>query len=207
MIEELRKACGNRDFFTATSLRLLIGGSRDRVQSWLKRAVQQGKIIRLKRGLYCFSFEYRRQPLDLFVLAPLIYGPSYLSLESALSYHGWIPEQVTAVTSVCSRRSCEFKTPLGIFAYEKIIAHPLLIGVERIRTPGGSFLLAKPEKAILDYVYCRKKDWIGIDPLVLGLRVDPERLEGLSLSNWESLASVYHSGRVSNFVKSLRGKR
>lgn len=65
----------------------------------IKRLNQQGKIIRLIKGVYVD--DKNENP---FVLATSVYSPSYISFESALSYHGLIPERVYRVTcATCGR--------------------------------------------------------------------------------------------------------
>ena len=89
---------------------------RDRITKLLESEV----IIRIKKGLYCFSEDFRKEPVSREYLANLIYGPSYVSLDYALSYYGLIPERVNIVTSVTTKRSCDFHTPLGVFSYRML---------------------------------------------------------------------------------------
>jgi len=110
---------------------LLFPGSPDQRYGLIKRAIAKEELIPIKRGLYYLGAKYRRQPLNLFFLAGRLYGPSYISLESALAYHGLIPESVPTITSACFHRSQEFKTPLGYFIYTRIPSRPLLQGVTR----------------------------------------------------------------------------
>ena len=73
---------------------------RDKLTDLLKK----NYLIRIKKGLYIFAKDYRLRPFSLEVLANLIYGPSYISLEYALSYYGMIPERVNRITSICFKR-------------------------------------------------------------------------------------------------------
>ena len=89
------------DVFTDRDIaQLILRGSKDSRYGLIKRALKKSEIIRIRRGLYCLAKKYERRPLNLFSIAQLIYGPSYVSLESALSYHGWVPEGVFMTTSV-----------------------------------------------------------------------------------------------------------
>src|SRR3990167_5668562 len=72
-------------------------------------------LIRVKKGIYIFGKRFARQPYSSEVLANMIYGPSYVSLEWACQYYRLIPEKVTTVTSITTRRSKQFQTPLGLF--------------------------------------------------------------------------------------------
>lgn len=78
--------------------------------------LREGCIIQIRRGLYVLGNIYRRD-ISLHVLANLIYGPSYISFESALSYYGFNPERVVNPTSVCFKRKKQYSTPLGVFTY------------------------------------------------------------------------------------------
>ena len=115
--------------------------------------IKNKSILRIKKGIYVFGPELSREPFNSFVLGNLIYGPSYISLESALSYYGMIPERVESVTSVTTKRNQQFSTPIGRFAYQHTRANRYSVGVTQIlmdeRHP---VLIATPEKALADYL-------------------------------------------------------
>jgi len=77
-------------------------------------------LIQLRRGLYALAPPYASAPPNVLALASRIRVPSYVSLQSALSYHGIIPESVPVVTSVTTNRPGEFETPLGGFLYRHL---------------------------------------------------------------------------------------
>jgi hypothetical protein len=106
--------------FTRLEVTCWMGGSLDRQFSLLKRAMAAGEVVRIHRGLYCLATRYLRQRVAPFVLAQRIYGPSYISLETALSCHGWIPEAVYTVTNTSLDRSREFDTPMGHFSFTRV---------------------------------------------------------------------------------------
>ncbi|MHB0981603.1 MAG: type IV toxin-antitoxin system AbiEi family antitoxin domain-containing protein [Thermoleophilia bacterium] len=81
----------------------------DKITSLLRR----GDIVRVKKGIYVFGRAYARRPYSRKVLANMLYGPSYVSLDYALQYHGLIPERVEAVTSMTIARARRFVTPVG----------------------------------------------------------------------------------------------
>ena len=147
--------------FTHTEVVLLAGGSPQRVYSLVKRAIRAGEILHIRRGLYCLAPKYLHSPLSLTALAQRLRGPSYISLESALSRHGLIHEAVYSIMSVCGKRSCTFDTPVGRFEYVRVPQATLYQQVERIVEPGGeAVFLATPAKALCDYVYTHKLNWI-----------------------------------------------
>ena len=119
-----------------------LSAPRDKITTLL----QQGIIIRVKKGLYVFGDRYRRQPYSKELLANLVHGPSYISLDYALAYHGLIPERVEALTSVTPNRSRRFATPVGLFIYRQVPARAYEVGVVRAEADHEqAFLIASPE--------------------------------------------------------------
>jgi len=193
------------DVFTDHDLINLVGESANSRYGLVKRACARKGIIRIKRGLYCLAPEYQRRRLNLYQVAQYIYGPSYVSMESALSYHGWIPEAVRAVTMTCMKTSKDFLTPLGAFHFKQIPAAVFYGEVDRVcADDGGIFFMAKPLKALADYVYVHKQDWRGLKPLVENLRIEPDSFQGILKEEFDSLHESYHSRRVQRFLKGLR---
>lgn len=191
------------DLVTDTDLAAMIPGSDSRY-SLVKRAVGSGEILRLRRGLYCLSKENRRKRLNTFAVSQILYGPSYVSLESALSYHGWIPEGVFMTTCVSLMRKTEFKTPVGDFAYFPVPQRCFYEEVQKINAEGDSAFLANPFKALCDYVYVHKKDWSGIDPLLEDLRIETQQLTSITTETCARLYDNYRSRRVLKFIKSVK---
>ena len=97
----------------------------------LKELFDKGYLIPIRRDLYLIK-NAKRTLLNCFEIAPIIYGPSYVSFESALSYHGWIPEAVRTTTCASVKRAKEFETPLGIFSYEHIPIKAFLLELNNI---------------------------------------------------------------------------
>ncbi|MBI3540984.1 MAG: hypothetical protein HY073_02460, partial [Deltaproteobacteria bacterium] len=177
--------------------------SKDHQYALVKRAVSKGELLHIRRGLYCLAPRYQRHPLNLFSLAQKIYGPSYVTAESALSHHGWIPESVPMIISATTKRSRDFKTPLGLFIYRRVLCTPFYAGISRETPEGSSFLMASPLKALLDYVFIYKKEWKGLDPLLNSLRIEEENLKTLHEEELK-LARHYRSRRLQRFLSGLR---
>lgn len=194
-----------RPYLTDVELTNLLDGTKDSRHSKVKRLINQGKLIHIKRGLYCLTEElgYFKKP-NLFELAQYIYGPSFISLESALSIHQLIPEAVYTITSVSSKRSKEFETPLGIFSYQQVPLEDLFTEVILCHEEQRQFFLAKPWRAICDYVFCHRMDWNSIDPLIKSLRIEPHNLPILSQEEMQILDDYYHQRRISRFLKGIR---
>jgi len=193
--------CGQ---FTSQDVATLFPGSDDRRFGLVKRAIASGEIIHVRRGLYCLAPKYRKSSMNLYALAQHVHGPSYVSLESALSWHGWIPETVHTITSASFKKSIEFKTPVGLFSYDHIPQEVFYTEVKRLTDEERNvFLMASPLKALADYVYVRKKDWTGIEPAVGSLRVEPEEFEQVTRDSLDGLISNYLNSRVKRFLEGI----
>jgi hypothetical protein len=199
--------------FTLLELSQWVGGTPNRQFALLKRALKSGEVIRIHRGLYCLAPKYLRRKPNPLVFAQWIHGPTYISLETALSYHGWIPEAVYAITSASIDRAREFETPFGHFSFTRIPQRVFYTEVTRIEKQAGnepsshsgeSFLIASPLKALADYVYAHKLDWTSTRPVIESLRVDESSLAGINLKTVEPLIDNYSSLRVRRFLKGLR---
>ena len=120
--------------------------------------VKKGKIIRLKRGLYISGDFYRNSMISKELLANNIYGPSYVSLDYALSYYGLIPEKVNELTSITIKATKKYNTPFGSFSYIKSPGTLYKIGIESHSSNNNiSFLIASPIKALCDKIIFTKK--------------------------------------------------
>ena len=191
--------------FTTQDVATLFPGSENRRYSLVKRAIASGEVLHICRGLYCLAPKYRKKNVNLYALAQHIYGPSYVSLESALSWHGWIPEAVYTLTSVSFGKAKAFNTPLGVFSYVPVPQKIFYTAVER-RTDeeGNVFLMATPFKALADYVYVYKKDWTGLKPVTESLRVEPEEFESVTADDLELVIDNYTNQRVQRFIEGLK---
>lgn len=116
------------------------------ISLWAKK----GHLIRLKNGLYAFSRD--REKLRGEGIAFLLCQPSYLSLETALAWYGFIPEIVYAYISITARTTRSFENACGRFIYRHVKSE-LFWGYVQMKTDHGPYLLAEPEKALLDYFY------------------------------------------------------
>lgn len=180
--EELLASIGGRPVFTSGLLR---AGDVDTVDiaSQLSRWVKSGRIIQLRRGVYALPPSYRTRPPHPFEVANLLARPSYVSLESALAFHGLIPEAVFTTTSVTTARAGEYATPIGAFDYRHI-APSSFWGYTAERLPGGAeAFVARPEKALLDLVHLRPG---GDGPAFLRSL----RLEGAEAIDLDTLRSM-----------------
>jgi len=114
-----------------------------------RRLEQEGRIIRLKKGLYVRSVDDGAQPVAE-LIANHLYGPSYVSMQSALRHYGLIPERVYSTLSMTIKHSRCFATPLGRFDYFSCGVNYFPIGISQHYENSMQFLIATPEKAMCD---------------------------------------------------------
>lgn len=138
--------------FTAGDLRAELSDYAA-VNMKLSRLVKEGVLVRLRKGFYCLSREFSSKLIEPGVIANALYGPSYVSFESALAYYGLIPEHVYVTLSAVVKHAEKYKTPLGQFDYCQIPEELFGIGVQSERTTNGTFLMANPTKALCDTLW------------------------------------------------------
>ena len=211
MIEQIRKAVNREEFDYQVLMTCLKGYSRPRDK--ITHLLKNGQIIRIKKGLYIFGPDYRKRTYSREILANLIYGPSYISLEYALSYHGLIPERVETLTSVTTGRSRKFTTPVGLFTYHMVSLQAFQTGMRRIELDdGAAFLIATPEKALCDKIVIdRGSEMRTIKGLELylfdDLRIDRNLFSRLDNSHIFKVAERYRSSKLhvlSNLLRKIQ---
>lgn len=114
---------------------------------------QKGDLIRLKQGMYVTQSYLSGQQLSTFLIGNNLYGPSYISLQSALRYYGLIPEFVFTTCSMTMKPSQIFRNSMGRFEYVQIDREVFPIGVREVTYGNGTtILIASPEKALCDLI-------------------------------------------------------
>lgn len=172
--------------------------SQNQLQSW----AQKGLMIRLKRGLYQIRFAEGGPELPDLYVANRLYEPSYVSLETMLSFYSLIPEVAAGVTSVTTRQTKYFRNKLGGFKYSSCKTEAF--GGYRIMLyEGFKVYVAEPEKALVDFVYFKRRSGQKID--LEGERFDQERLRKLSWRKVFHYAGLYNKKTLAA-VKRIKGE-
>ena len=137
------------DFATLTNAFGRYKYPKDKISSLEKK----GNLIRLKKGMFVVAPNIHNQTLSKELIANHLYGPSYISFESALSYYNLIPERVHSVRSMTIKRARKFLTPLGNFEYITSKKEYFEIGIhQEIKGTQFAYLIASPEKALCDLI-------------------------------------------------------
>lgn len=166
------------------------------LSSWSKK----GYITKLKNGLYLFN--ERKDSVSGESIAFTVYQPSYVSLERALSRYGIIPEMVYNVTSITSKTTRTFKNDMGIFVYRHI-KKGLFFGYRKVDDGKGVYLLAEPEKALLDYLYlnlAKLRDKTDIEELRLNRFSLDETINKEKLMQYTNVFDNKKLNRILKFV-------
>ena len=122
--------------------------SRSNYLQWQK----SGYIVSLRQGWYAFA-DYLQKPDYARYFAGQIYAPSYISLHTALAFYGIIPEAVVEITSVSTQKTARFENRFGIYSYQTIRQN-LFFGYEaKVMQDGKRYMMATPEKALVDLLY------------------------------------------------------
>ena len=161
----------------------------------IARLVSAGDLTRLKKGLFLpCSFE-NAAAASRVLIANVLRGPSYVSLQTALSYYGMIPERVYSTRSMTTKRSKVYQTQLGRFDYSSVKPEYFSIGIKSLEADGVSFLIASPEKAICDMIVATPKLRIQSakamrEYLEEDMRIDISILEAIDFSIFDSVIAT-----------------
>lgn len=191
------------DYITAAELATILPVNDNARYAQIKRALAQGYLIRLRRGVYRRAGYLERTKAHPFEVAQHLYWPSYISLESALSFHGLIPEAVYNTTCVTTQRSKSFDNNLGVYDYKRLPEMDFFIDVKRIQEQQSVYFIANPWKALCDFVYCYNMKWEGLSPAVESLRLDLDEMPGLENELGKQLIKYYSNGRVTVFLEGI----
>ena len=185
----------------------LLGGSDDRRYGQVKRALKSGELIRVARGHYVLADTYRTQPVHPFALAQTLVTGSYVSMETALAFHGWIPEAVYTTASVTPGRKSKTvdHKQFGSFEFNPLALHKsgFLAGVERHVLSKQAVLVASPLRALMDLAAFRKQDWVGVSWIETGIRIAPEHLLETRRQDFAALEGVYKHKLARMFLAGL----
>jgi predicted transcriptional regulator of viral defense system len=196
---DLLASLGHEPVFSASLLQTGDIG-RKGLSVQLSRWVKSGRLIQLRRGVYAIAQPYRKTEPHPFLVANSLRRNSYVSLQSALAFHGLIPEYVPVCTSVTTGRSEQLDTALGTFTYRRIKPDYLFGFVQQEVAPNQLAFVAVAEKALLDLVYLTPG--ADTDSYLRELRLQhTEAIDGETL---EKLAERIGKPKLRSAVQNIR---
>ncbi len=189
---EFLNTFGEFPLIDASTFRLYAANPADlrrQVHGW----VEKKYLIPLKRGIYVLSREWMRvQPSVLFI-ANFLRAPSYVSLEYAMAFHGFIPEKATVLTSVTTRKTQTYRNALGVFEYRSV-KRDLFWGFAVREDLEQDFFIAEPEKALLDFFHLNSR-----------YKGEPAEFESLRLQNLDGIDTGKLMAYAGKFNRRVRG--
>ena len=211
-IVEIRKHLSTT-VFSHEILESILMGEVSNVNAKIAYMVKKGELIRLKKGLYALGGDYQTTPIDTISLANILYAPSYVSFDYALSHYGLIPERVYEITSATMRMKKKFNTPLGRFTYKPVPLQAYALGIDWLYDDiNGGKLIATSEKALCDKI--RSDRGIGRlsqqnlrDYLEFDLRIDMDLLYTLDAELIMTIAIAYRSSNLKNLSKLISKRK
>lgn len=195
--------------FNADVLKSMMTGIKapEKKMSYLEN---QNSIIRLKRGMYVASPEKSRKEISTLLVANHIYGPSYVSCQTALRYWGLIPERVYSIQSMTIKRSRSFTNKIGQFDYIHVHEDYYHIGIRMINENGFSYMIASPEKALCDMIVTTPNLNLRytqelIQYLEEDIRLDMDEFAKMDIKVFEACANVSKKQvTINNLIKLLK---
>lgn len=158
----------------------------------LTRWCRKGFLIKLRNQYYTFP-DYLGTPDFARYVANRIYAPSYISLHSALSFYGMIPEEVVQFTSVTTLKTARFDNPVGTFHYQNVKIHYFFGYEMKIMQNGRGLQFATPEKALLDLLYLNP--FYRTEQDMEELRLDEDFME-----------NEFNKDRLSEYLSKVKNK-
>lgn len=185
---KVEEKLSNKNFqlFSPDNFRALFQVSASSASKFINHYCQKGLFIKLRNGLYVL----KRNTPSAQVVANHLYQPSYISLETALSFYGIIPEKVYSYASITTKASREFMALGQSFVYHRLKKEAFQGYIMK-----DKFLIAEPEKALADYLY-----FVALKRTSLNERLDLARLNKTKVRKW---TKVFAYPRLNQLIQEL----
>lgn len=172
--------------FTPREFQDIFAVSKNTASVFLSNNINSNLFVKLRNSFYILKDT--RPSLSL--IANRLYRPSYISLESALSFYEIIPETVYGITSVSTKATREFASEIGIFSYQKI-KKEAFIGYQLKNVHGENIFIADAEKALADYLYFVDLKKVSLNDRLYLKNINKKKLMGyISVFNRKSLKKL-----------------
>jgi len=170
------------DYSTIASSLSGIKSPKDKIS----KMVKAGNLIRLRKGLFIVSTEITDSIVSKELIANHLRGPSYVSMESALSYYHVIPERVYHTYSATIKRKRKYSIVFGNFNYITVPEEYYSIGLRQENNKKGfCFLIASPEKALCDLIITRSGIRFQSKKAVSNYLIEDLRIDLDLVRNWD----------------------
>ncbi|MFA6409894.1 MAG: hypothetical protein WCW01_06970 [Gammaproteobacteria bacterium] len=180
-----------------------IASNVDSLRLQVTKWIAKGYVIPLKRGFYTLREKDRAQNFSVYFLANNLYSPSYVSLETALSYYGFIPEKVVAITSVTSKKTQHFDNDYGNFVYHNIKESLYDDYIALTDEFSNTFLMATKERAMIDFLYLKVSALKDIDTDIFQSSYRMQNLDSLDHEKLKIIAAKFKNKKLDYLVDLL----
>lgn len=174
------------------------------LRNQLSRWQKNGLVQKLKRGVFILNPSDRKTPIHPYYLGNRLYEPSYISLESALNHYGLIPERVTDITSITTRKTMKLDNDLGRFIYRHIKPSAFR-GFKQVKLDSRPVYMAEPEKAVLDFFYFHLKLLSNNLTEVILDSFRFQNFEELSIPRMKDLCALFHCKKLTHTANAFCG--
>lgn len=157
---------------------------------FLEKWANEEFLTRLKKGIYALKTDLPTEE----EIANRLYKPSYLSFEYALAYYNILPEMPYTITSATTKPTRTFTVENKTFSYSKMKKNAYM-GYVLIKKGDKSFLIADPEKALVDYLY-----FVAIGKKPFNERLN---LSGLNKDKLSKYAKLYNRAKLVRLIHKL----
>ena len=192
--------------FRDSDLSIIFKGTPASRYGLVNKAMKKGEIIQIRRGMYTLAPKYQEKYFSLYYIANQMVPHSYVTAESALQYHQWIPERVNQVISLINTgRKKEFSSIYAKFIYylHHILPENFYTGVTLVKIQDKNVFIASPLRALMDYVYIHKLTNVNKKYLLENLRIDLELINLIKVKEIKQMMPVYKSNYVKTFLNNL----
>jgi predicted transcriptional regulator of viral defense system len=142
--------------FTTHDLKSVSGKSASTVAHSLRRLAKKDLLTKIYRGVWA---ESGTRTISPFEIIPFLFPRQrvYVSFISALHLHGIVEQIPQAITLASTAHTSMLRTKAGVFSVHQL--SPALFNGFDWYKGEGHFLIAEPEKALIDSLYLssRKK--------------------------------------------------
>lgn len=172
----------------------------------LVRWQEKGYILKLRNRWYTFNNAESCENIE-WLAANLIYSPSYISLHTALSWYNLIPEMIVTTTSVTTRKTNKFSTPLGSFDYHRIKPDLFSFGYvfqdldNSLKKTSRQMMVATPQKAILDFFYIN--NYYDTENEIENLRLNESELQKIINNEFYEYLAKYQNKALESRIRKL----
>ncbi len=200
---EFKNQIKDYPIFSTSQLSALGQGDSPTLRNQISDWTEKGLLVKLRNNLYVLNEHDRKWSPSRFFLATQIYAPSYVSGESAMGFYDLIPERVADITCVSTKKTAAFSNALGTFVYQHLKADCFAGFSSRRDDSGLPFLIAAPEKALIDHLYLNMKKFADASPDIFEGSLRLQNLEQLRPDQLTRWARQCRNKKLKQIVKDL----